>query len=379
MKIALVHELLTMKGGAERVLRIAADMFPDAPIYTLLYNEKKLGDWFPKERVKTSSIQDSGFRIPDSEIFFNHHLHLTKFPEAIEQWDFSDFDLVLSFSSAFAHGIITNGRPKHISYIHSPARYLWDRTHDVLKDAGKGIFGPLKRKYLEHTFHNLRIWDCEAAARPDKLLAASKEVQRRIELYWRRESDVVYPPVDDHWLKTNTTVTESRGSPLQSDNYFLIVSTLVPYKRIDIAIEAANKGNLKLKIVGDGPDKSRLEKLACPTVEFLGYNNHDEIKELYKNAHATIFPGDEDFGLVPIESMSQGTPVIAYKKGGALETVTEGVTGLFFKNPTADSLLAVAKKLESYNFDFNKLKSQAEKFSSERFEEEITKAVDELL
>ncbi|HRH94230.1 MAG TPA: glycosyltransferase family 4 protein, partial [Candidatus Peribacteria bacterium] len=152
MKIALVHELLTMRGGAERVLKIAADLFPDAPIYTLLYDEKKLGDWFPKSRVRTSTLQ------PFATFSTDHHLYLKKFPAAAEAWDFSGFDVVLSFSSAFAHGILTNGKPRHVCYVHSPARYLWDRTHDVLDSAGTGLLGPLKRWHLSRTFHELRVW-----------------------------------------------------------------------------------------------------------------------------------------------------------------------------------------------------------------------------
>ncbi|MBU2259252.1 glycosyltransferase [Patescibacteria group bacterium] len=371
MKVALVHELLTMRGGAERVLRIIADMFPDAPIYTLLYDEKKLGEWFPKNRVRTSSIQQS-FPLPLFPFPFNHHLYLPFFPRAVESWDFYDFDLVLSTSSAFAHGIITNGKPKHLSYIHSPARYLWDRTHDVLDRAGKGIFGPIKRRYLERTFHKLRIWDSEAAARPDKLLAASKEVQRRIELYWRRESEVVYPPIDDSWLTIKTQTAKPK-----TQSYFLIASTLVPYKQINLAINACNKGGKTLKIVGEGPDKKRLESLAGPTVEFLGYVPHEELIDLYANAKAVIFPGLEDFGLVPIESMACGTPVVAYNKGGALETVTEE-TGVFFGEQTPDALLEALEKVKQKIFDAHTLNAQAKKFSRKRFEEEIHKAIENL-
>ncbi|MBU0767019.1 glycosyltransferase [Patescibacteria group bacterium] len=376
MKVAIVHELLTMRGGAERVLRILGDMFPDAPIYTLLYDEKKLGDWFPKERVKTSYLQNKIFPTPyallPTPLRFNHHLYLPFFPKAVESWDFNDFNLVISTSSAFTHGIITNGKPKHLSYIHSPARYLWDRTHDVLDRADKGILGPIKRRYLERTFHKLRIWDSEAAARPDKLLAASKEVQRRIELYWRRDSEVVYPPIDDFWL----TIKTQNPKP-KTQSYFLIASTLVPYKQIDIAIDACNNGKRVLKIVGEGPDKKRLQNLAGPTVEFLGYVSHEDLKNLYANAKATIFPGLEDFGLVPPESMACGTPVVAFGKGGALETVTEE-TGVFFEEQTSDSLLEAIEKVEQKKFDPSTLHSQAQKFSRERFEEDIRKSIGEM-
>ena len=237
MKVALVHELLTMRGGAEQVLRILADMFPDAPIYTLLYDKKKLGDWFPPDRIRTSEVQRSvlhklllttHYALPTHP--FNHHLYLNRFPRAIEQWNFSEFDLVISSSSAFAHGIITNGKPKHLCYVHSPARYLWDRTHDVLEQAGKEVLGPLKRSYLESTFHKLRIWDSEAAYRPDTLIAASKEVQRRIELYWRLPSTVIYPPIDDQWLESEPQKVFMKDPPVVIDATYDAVMNVVNSK-----------------------------------------------------------------------------------------------------------------------------------------------------
>ncbi len=362
MRIALVHELLTMRGGAERVLKILADMFPDAPIYTLLYNEKKLGEWFPRERVRTSAI---------NPIFgFNHHLYLNKFPRAVEAWDFSEFDLVLSTSSAFVHGIITNSAPKHLCYVHSPARYLWDRTHDVVHDASCGIFGSLKKYYLQRTFHKLRIWDAEAADRPDTLLAASNAVKRRVELYWRRKSDVVYPPVDDFWFEPNNQPLTTNHSP-----YFLVVSSLVRYKRIELAIAACNALGAHLKIVGEGPDMQRLKSLAGKTIEFCGWQKGDELKNLYANAKATLFPGDEDFGLVPLESMACGTPVIAYKSGGALETMLDGQTGEFFSDPTSESLQEAITKSEQKKYSKETLIAQAKKFSRAEFERKIREAV----
>jgi glycosyltransferase involved in cell wall biosynthesis len=363
MKIALVHELLTMRGGAEKVLRVLADMFPDAPIFTLLYDEKKLGEWFPRERVRTSTI---------NPIFgFNHHLYLRRFPKAVEAWDFSEFDLVISTSSAFVHGIITNSAPKHLCYVHSPARYLWDRTHDVLESAGTGPLGWLKKKYLEHVFHNLRIWDSEAADRPDVLLAASKTVQHRIELYWRRQSEIAYPPVDDFWFES----TNHQPLTTNHSSHFLVVSSLVRYKRIDLAIATCNELKKPLTIVGDGPDRSRLEKMAGPTITFAGYATDEELKKHYTSAHTVIFPGDEDFGLVPLEAMACGTPVIAFRSGGALETIIEGETGEFFSEPTSESLQQALQKLEQKKYSTDALVSQAKKFSRKSFEEKIRQSV----
>jgi glycosyltransferase involved in cell wall biosynthesis len=364
VKIAIIHELLTMRGGAERVLRSIAEMFPEAPIYTLLYDEKKLGDWFPKERVRTSTLQRY------ARFSTNHHLYLPWFPRAVQAWDFREFDVVLSTSSAFVHGILTNGAPRHLCYVHSPARYLWDRTHDVLAQAGKGLLGPLRRAYLERVFHRLRIWDSEAADRPDALLTASLEVQRRVELYWRRPSTVLYPPIDDRWL-TASPVQSTREQP----NYFLIVSTLARYKRIDLAIAACTSLGIHLKIVGEGPDRTRLERMAGPTVAFYGRRNHDELVDLYGGAQATIVPGEEDFCLVALESMACGTPVIAYGKGGVTETVIEGKTGVFFAEPTPESLSAALSSFNTQSFNADLCKARAAEFSQKRFTEGLRSAL----
>src|SRR3989339_230713 len=379
MKVALVHELLTMRGGAERVLKILADMFPDAPIYTLLFDERKLGDWFPRERIRTSTLQKHAelinfpFSIFHFPFGFNHHLYLSRFPGAVEAWDFFDFDLVISSSSAFAHGIITNGKPKHLCYVHSPARYLWDRTHDVLERADRGLFGGLKRRHLERVFHDLRLWDAEVADRPDALLAASKEVQRRIALYWRRDSDVVYPPISDFWLEQ----APDRGGA--EHPYALIVSTLVPYKRIELAIEACRRTNTSLKIVGEGPDRARLKRLTHPLVEFCGYRTQEELRGIFANASVTIVPGEEDFNLVALESMTCGTPVLSYQSGGQVDTIAEGKPGAIFDDPTADSLSVALRSFKRSDFDSDACRARAKEFSRERFEKQIGEAIASLM
>lgn len=379
MKVALVHELLTMKGGAEHVLRIVAEMFPEAPIYTLLYDEHKLGGWFPKERVHIARFPTPYALLP-RPYRFNHHLHLSRFPKAIEAWDFSEFDLVISSSSAFAHNIITNGKPKHLSFVNSPARYLWDRTHDVLEQAGRGVLGPIKRAYLERIFHRLRLWDSEASARADRIIVSSKEVQRRVELYWRRESTVVYPPIDDFWLQQRANRTPQLiRDQMQHPDYYLLVSTLVPYKRIEIAIEACNHLKLHLKIAGEGPDRKRLQKIAGPTIEFFGYRRGDELKDLYTAAQATIVPGDEDFNLVALESMACATPVIACAAGGALETIVEGETGEFFKEQTSESLQGVMEKFDQKKYSADACRHRAQQWSKRRFQMELQKEIDAVI
>jgi glycosyltransferase involved in cell wall biosynthesis len=366
MRIAIVHELLTRRGGAERVLKIIADLFPEAPIYTLLYDERALGDWFPKHRVRPSNLDAKAW------LGKNHHLYLKHFPAAVEAWDFSEFDLVLGTSSAFVHGIITNSAPKHLCYVHSPARYLWDRTHDVLDRAGRGPLGWLKRAYLSRVFHRLRAWDAEVADRPDMLLAASAEVQRRIELYWRRPSEVLHPPIDDTWLEH--PLRAHRGG-----DYYLVASQLSSYKRIELAIEACNLRGARLIIAGEGPAKRQLQTIAGPTIEFAGYVTDAELGDLYRGAKAVLFPGHEDFGLVPLEAMACGTPVIAYRAGGALETIVEGETGEFFDEPMAESLADAMQRLESRTYDPVRCRANAERFSRERFENGLRNAVNSLM
>ncbi|MCK5020409.1 MAG: glycosyltransferase, partial [Candidatus Peribacteraceae bacterium] len=302
-----------------------------------------------------------------------HHLSLSQFPTAIESFNFDDFDLVISSSSAFAHGIITNGKPKHLCYVHSPARYLWDSTHDVLNRASKGILGPLKRLYLHKTFHKLRIWDAEVAPRPDVLIANSKEVQRRIELYWRRDSKVITPPIDDIWFSNNLKPVTCNLQP-----HFLIVSTLTQYKNIDIAILACNELKLPLTIVGEGPDEKRLKKLAGPTIKFMGYKSNEEVRDIYTNAKAVLFTSNDDFGLVPLEANACGTPVIALKVGGAKETVIDGETGIFFEAPTKESLMNTLKNFDDKKFNCEVCKNHAEKFRRSKFEEEIKNQINKI-
>lgn len=373
MRVALVHELLTMKGGAERVLQIFADMFPDAPIYTLLHDETIANELLPGRHIVRSALQKY------AAISKNHHLYLPFFPRAAEAWDFSAFDLVISSSSACTHGIITNGNPKHLSFVNSPARYLWDRFHDVSAHTSN----PIARGYLSCVAHRLRIWDSEAAMRPDAYICSSKEVQRRIQLYWNRESEVVYPPIDEMWFNTGL---QTHNTSLITHNYFLIVSTLARYKNIDLAIEACNKLKLPLVIVGTGADEARLKTLAGPTVTFFGHVPTADLPGLYAGATATIFPGYEDFGLVPLESFACGTPVIAYRGGGALETVIEGETGTFFDAQTSDSLMKTLQYVtlgltnsDHKKYSKEKCQLQAQKFNRSTFEQKIYAKIDALM
>jgi glycosyltransferase involved in cell wall biosynthesis len=348
-KIAIVHDFLLKLGGAERVLKCLSDLFPEAPIYTLLYDESKVGSDFPASRIRTSFLQ----KYP-SFIRRRFKYLLPKMPQAVEEWDFNEFDIVISSSNSFAHGIITPPHVTHICYCHSPMRYAWDWSHEYLKEQS---FGRTKEMIARRIIHQLRIWDRTAADRPDVILANSKNTQSRITKYWNQKSEIVYPPVDTSRFKAST----------HQDDYFLIVSAITPFKKIDLAVEAFNQNGLPLKIVGEGSQLSHLKSIANSNIEFLGHLSDEEITELYQNCRAFIFPGEEDFGITPAETMACGKPVIALNKGGVTETVIPDQTGIFFDEPTVNSLNSAISKFSEAEFDPQIIRQRAEEFGEEKF------------
>jgi len=356
MRIALVHDFLTKLGGAEKVLQVLHKIYPDAPVYTLLYDKEGTHEIFEKDNYKiiTSSLQKK-----PSFLRKRSKLLLTKFPKAIEEFDFSDFDVVISDSNSFAHGIITSPKTLHICYCYSPTRYLWDWSNEYLAEnnIGFGVIGRLIRAKLSE----IRVWDRMAADRANFWIAQSKTVADRVRKYYRKESIIINPPVD---------IKNFVPSHKNAKDFYLLVSRLSPYKKIDLAISAFNKLNKRLIIAGEGSDKNRLEILAdSKQIEFLGYISDSKYHELLQNCKAFIFPGEEDFGLTPVEAMASGRPVIAYDKGGVTETVIEGKTGLFFNEPTAESLISVINKFEKNinNFKPDICRKRAEQFSEEIF------------
>lgn len=361
MKVALIHDHLAQDGGAEKVLQVLAGLFPDAPIYTLLYDKKQVDKYLPGRRIETSVIQ----RLPGG--VRHYQWYLSFMPLAVEFFDLREFDLVISDTSSFAKGVITKPETLHISYCHTPTRYLWSDTHQYINELK---YNKWLKKAISLVLNKIRIWDRLAADRVDLFIANSRTVQDRIAKYYRRVSTVIYPPVETERF---SLADPSRLAP--QDQYFLAGCRLAPYKRIDLAIKAFKElgPSYRLKIFGDGVDLPRLKKLAAGAhnIEFLGRVSEEEKAKLYQLAQAFINPQEEDFGITMVESMASGRPVIAYRKGGATETVIEGKTGLFFDEATPEALARVVKEFSSVDFDPRAIREQAERFSVSNFKKQL--------
>lgn len=326
LKVALVHDWLVSSGGGERVLKVFHNMFPDAPIYTLVYDETKAPAWTRDCDIRTTYIQ----KWPGAKS--HHKLLLSFMPKAWEALDLSEYDLVLSSCSSCCKGVITGPETLHVCYCHSPIRYVWDLYYEYL-----GSSGVIKQAAMKKMIHNVRMWDYLAAQRVDAFVANSDFVGKRISKFYRRDSVTVHPS----GLLYEGDVQD------EPDDYYLVVSRFVKYKRNDLAIEACNELGKRLIVVGSGgEDEKRLHEIAGPTIEFKGSVSDEELVELYKGARALLFPGLEDFGLTPVEAMSAGCPVFAYGKGGALETVVNGETGLLFDSQDVQSLAQCIEKSE---------------------------------
>lgn len=350
-KVALVHDFLVKLGGAERVLKIFADLYPKAPIFTSLYDEKICGKVFPPDRVKTSFLQ----KLPKL-LRKRYRYLLPLYPYAVESLDLSGFDLILTSSNSYAHGVLTPSHSRHVCYYHSPMRYAWDYTHAYLQEQN---VGGLKKYLSEKMMEKIRMWDRLAADRVDVALAASYHVRQRIHKYYQREAEVLYPPVD----------TERYRVSKSHKDYFLIVSALTPFKRIDLAVQLFNKIGKNLVIIGSGSHQKYLQTIAAPNITFLGYDDGKLKKQYLENCRAFIMANEDDFGIAPVEAMACGKPVLAFGKGGPLETVIPGVTGEFFYEPTIEAMEDALGRLivNEPKYDPEVIRKQAEQFSQKRF------------
>jgi glycosyltransferase involved in cell wall biosynthesis len=357
MKVAIVHEFLTKIGGAEKVLLAISEIFPDAPIYTLVYDEEGTRGLFKNKKIVPSSLQ----KYPRA-IRMRPKLLLSKYSRAVEEFTFSEYDVVISSSNSFAHGIITKPSTFHFCYCHSPMRYVWDWYHEYLTE--NHLDSGLKSLFVRRILHQIRIWDKAASYRVDSWIANSSNVQKRIKKYYGFDSKIICPPVDI------SQITTTKDIP---DDYYAIVSRLEPYKKIELAIEAFNENEKQLVVIGTGSNEGHLKSIAKKNIEFLGWQSDQSIYEYLRNAKALIFPGEDDFGITPVEAMACGRPVIAYKKGGTLETIIENKTGLFFEEQNAKSLNEAIDKLEKNYLRFtpSECRNQAEKFSLDNFKKEF--------
>lgn len=356
MKVALVHDHLNQIGGAEKVLLVFKEIWPKAPIYTLLYYPQKTRGLFENFEIKESFIK----KLPFSHKFFKFYLPLM--PAAIEGLDLTDYDLIISDASAFAKGIIPKPSALHICYCHTPTRYLWSDTHSYVQNLN---YSRLLKRILLIILNRLRSWDYQAAQRVDKFIANSHFVAQRIKKYYHRSSKVIYPPVETDKYKISSDIR----------NYFLIIARLRPYKKVDLAIKAFNRLRIPLKIIGKGEEEKKLRKMAKENIEFLGAVSEEEKVKYLSHCQALIYPQEEDFGITAVEAMASGRPVIAYKSGGALETIIEGKTGLFFEEQTWEDLANEVIKFNSKDFNPYEIKEHAQKFNPERFKKEIREFV----
>ncbi len=359
MKIAIVHDwILGMRGG-EKVLEALCELFPDADLFTLIHKKGSGSEIIEKRNIHTSFMN----RLPFATKLYKHYNIFSPF--AIEQFDLSEYDLVISSSHQAAKGVITGPDTLHISYIHTPVRYYWDQYYEYFSRWPR-IIKPFIA--LVGTF--FRMWDISNTNRVDHIFANSQFVARRIKKFYNRESEVIYPPVN---------TTRFGKIPHIADDYYIMVSALTPNKKIDIAIEACNMSKRKLKIIGKGMDEGLLKKMAGSTVEILTNINDEELDSLYTKAKGFIFTSVEDFGIAPVEAMAAGIPVIAYAKGGALETVINGKTGIFFHEPSPQNLIDALTRFEQMKWNRQEIKEHGASFAKERFMNEVASAINRYL
>lgn len=359
MKIAIVHDYLMQMGGAEKVVEVLHSMFPEAPIYTSAYDPEVMPAHFRDWNIHTTFLQ----RLPAKRK--THRAALLLYPTAFESFDLSGFDLVISSSSAFAKGVITQPHTAHICYTYTPMRFAWS-PHSYMKEERLSM---MARTLLGPGLHYMRTWDALASMRVDNYVAISRVVADRIQKFYRRDCDIVFPPVDTSHFRISDQV----------DDYYLMVSRLAPYKRLELAVEACNQLKRPLKIVGGGRYRAKLEAIAGPTIEFLGRVSDEELPILYSRAKAYIMPGVEDFCMAPVEANASGRPVIAFAAGGALDTQIDGFTGVLFHEPTVDSLVEAMHSLDRKEFDSEAIRAHSQMFDTESFKNGMNRVIERVM
>lgn len=359
MKVALAHDHLNQVGGAERVLFEFHKMYPEAPVFTLLYDQGQVGDYFKDWDIKSSFIQDT----PGGFKFFKWFLPLM--PTAVERFDFSQYDLVITSASGLIKGILVKPQSLNVCYCHTPTRYLWSDTHSYTSELPQP---KIVKKILPIILSKLRMWDYIAAQRVDHFVANSKFVQKRIAKYYRRDSQIIYPPVD---VKMYNQLAEP-------EDYFLIISRLRPYKRVDMAIKAFNKLNIPLKVIGGGEQLSELKAMANDNIEFLGEISDVDKAHYLARCRALIHPQEEDFGITAVEALASGRPVIAYQAGGALEIIKDDISGKFFTDQSWESLADAVIRFRYQMFNPEVVQKEAQKFSIENFKTNWSELIDKL-
>ncbi len=368
MKVAIVHDWLVNYGGAERVVEAFLSLYPTADIYTLVYDKKKMAKHFPSEKVHTSFVQ----KLPGATKLYTKFLSLM--PKAFEQFDFSGYDLVLCSSSSCAKGVITPPDVPHIAYIHTPMRYAWDQFFAYREKSGR-----LTRFFMDKWMPQIRLWDFVSSQRIDSIICNSSYIKRRTEKYWARsDAKVIYPPVDTNRLTPNGK---------EAEDFYVVFSRFVSYKRIDLAIRACGKTGRKLVVIGSGSQEKELKALAKSyphaDITFTGRISDEEVKGYLQKMRALIFCAEEDFGIIPVEAQACGRPVIAFGKGGALETVIDGKTGVFFDEQTEESVIGALDRFEEQEkkgaFNASDIVAHAKTFSTERFCAQMKEHIESVL
>jgi len=364
LKTAIIHDWLTGMRGGEKVVEAICELYPEADLYTLFHFKGAVSDTIEKMNIHTSFLQ----YMPFARKYYRYYLPFM--PMAIEAFNVKNYDLIISSSHCVAKGVIPGKNAVHICYCHTPVRYAWEMygQYFAIGNKPKGI----KDFVIEGVMKYIRNWDIKTVGRVNHFVSNSENIKERIKRCYNREAAVIYPPVDTEYYG-NKDIVDKR------EDYYLLAGAFAPYKRLDLAVEAFNKLGYRLVIIGQGQDEKKLRSLADKNIEFLGWQDDKKLYECYSKCKAFIFPGEEDFGIMPVETQLAGTPVIAYGKGGALETVIDGKTGVLFYEQTCEALIGAVKKFENMSFNRNAVRENGLRFNKARFKNEFKGFVDSKL